>query len=359
MPAPGRRRRSGLFPSCRCGRFFWPRIVCPTTNRPCRSRSTSSRAVLQDYSWSGGTTWPHPAPRPVRPHGRQFVAGIMQEPSKDDSQQLPLTTDRVSFRPASSGAPPRRRTRSRAAAEDGAALDLDTSRASPAPSQAATTATRVRPLPPDARGRRAMASLGIASYRFSVSWPRVRPDGGAVNPQGLAFYDRLVDELLGHGIDPWLTLYHWDRATGLEAAAAGPTATPRTASSTTPPACTTPWATGCRGTSSTSRGARRLGYSAGHAPGREESAAGLVAAHTCCSPRPGARRSSRFRARGRRGDVGDQPQPHGRRPGGRRAGPPRGGAADRALHNRLSSTPCCAATTPPNCCAPEHWVGST
>jgi beta-glucosidase len=61
-----------------------------------------------------------------------------------------------------------------------------------------------------------MASLGLDAYRFSVAWPRVRPDGGAVNPQGMAFYDRLVDTLLHHGITPWLTLYHWDLPQKLE-----------------------------------------------------------------------------------------------------------------------------------------------
>ena len=56
-----------------------------------------------------------------------------------------------------------------------------------------------------------MADLGLAAYRFSVSWPRVQPDGtGPVEPRGLDFYDRLVDELLGRGIDPVVTLYHWD-----------------------------------------------------------------------------------------------------------------------------------------------------
>ncbi|HET9997799.1 MAG TPA: family 1 glycosylhydrolase, partial [Nocardioides sp.] len=61
-----------------------------------------------------------------------------------------------------------------------------------------------------------MAELGLTSYRFSVAWPRIRPGGGEVEPRGLAFYDRLVDELLGHGIDPWLTLYHWDLPQALE-----------------------------------------------------------------------------------------------------------------------------------------------
>jgi beta-glucosidase len=56
-----------------------------------------------------------------------------------------------------------------------------------------------------------MKSLGLNAYRFSVSWPRVYPAGrGQVNSAGLDFYDRLVDALLGAGIEPYITLYHWD-----------------------------------------------------------------------------------------------------------------------------------------------------
>jgi beta-glucosidase len=56
-----------------------------------------------------------------------------------------------------------------------------------------------------------MSGLGLRAYRFSVAWPRVQPAGrGAVNAAGLDFYDRLVDGLLARGIDPWVTLYHWD-----------------------------------------------------------------------------------------------------------------------------------------------------
>jgi beta-glucosidase len=56
-----------------------------------------------------------------------------------------------------------------------------------------------------------MKLLGIQGYRFSVSWPRVLPEGvGAVNEPGLAFYDKLVDELLAAGIVPYVTLFHWD-----------------------------------------------------------------------------------------------------------------------------------------------------
>ena len=56
-----------------------------------------------------------------------------------------------------------------------------------------------------------MQRLGLDSYRFSIAWPRIRPDGtGAVNEAGLDFYDRLVDGLLEAGITPFATLYHWD-----------------------------------------------------------------------------------------------------------------------------------------------------
>lgn len=56
-----------------------------------------------------------------------------------------------------------------------------------------------------------MRQLGLDAYRFSISWPRVQPGGrGPLSPEGLSFYDRLVDSLLDAGIQPWATLYHWD-----------------------------------------------------------------------------------------------------------------------------------------------------
>ena len=56
-----------------------------------------------------------------------------------------------------------------------------------------------------------MKELGAEGYRFSISWPRIQPDGtGPANAKGLAFYDRLVDALLEAGIKPMVTLYHWD-----------------------------------------------------------------------------------------------------------------------------------------------------
>jgi beta-glucosidase len=68
-----------------------------------------------------------------------------------------------------------------------------------------------------------IADLGLDTYRFSVAWPRVQPGGkGPVNAKGLDFYERLVDELLAKGIDPWVTLYHWDLPQELEDAGGWP-----------------------------------------------------------------------------------------------------------------------------------------
>jgi beta-glucosidase len=62
-----------------------------------------------------------------------------------------------------------------------------------------------------------MRELGLDAFRFSVAWPRIIPGGrGAVNEEGLDFYDRLVDELLANGITPFPTLFHWDTPQALE-----------------------------------------------------------------------------------------------------------------------------------------------
>jgi beta-glucosidase len=56
-----------------------------------------------------------------------------------------------------------------------------------------------------------MGEIGLHAYRLSIAWPRVLPEGtGTVNAQGLAFYDKLVDGLLEQGVQPWVTLFHWD-----------------------------------------------------------------------------------------------------------------------------------------------------
>jgi len=62
-----------------------------------------------------------------------------------------------------------------------------------------------------------MEELGLPAYCFSVSWPRVLPEGtGKVNPSGLDFYDRLVDGLLAKNITPYVMLYHWDLPQALQ-----------------------------------------------------------------------------------------------------------------------------------------------
>ncbi len=127
-----------------------------------------------------------------------------------------------------------------------------------------------------------MRSLNLRSYRFSASWPRVRPDGGVVNQQGVDFYQRLVDELLASDIRPWVTLYHWDLPQALEDAGgwtnrdtayrfADYALSLYDAIGDRVPVWTThnePWCSAF------------LGYTGGqHAPGRQEGVAGLVAAH--------------------------------------------------------------------------------
>jgi beta-glucosidase len=60
-------------------------------------------------------------------------------------------------------------------------------------------------------------TLGLPAYRFSLAWARLLPEGrGGVNPQGVGFYDRLIDRLCAAGITPFVTLYHWDLPATLE-----------------------------------------------------------------------------------------------------------------------------------------------
>ncbi|MEV4760082.1 GH1 family beta-glucosidase [Micromonospora sp. NPDC049559] len=130
---------------------------------------------------------------------------------------------------------------------------------------------------------RLMADLGLKSYRFSVSWPRVQPDGfGAANPEGLDFYRRLVDELLEHDIEPWVTLYHWDLPQPLEDAGGWPNRD--TASRFADYAQLTHAALGDRVRYWTTLNepwcSAFLGYGSGaHAPGRQDRAAAVRAGH--------------------------------------------------------------------------------
>jgi beta-glucosidase len=128
-----------------------------------------------------------------------------------------------------------------------------------------------------------LAEMGATHYRFSLAWPRLQPDAhGRLNPAGVDFYSRLVDALLGNGIQPWVTLYHWDLPQVLEdaggwperdtayrfadyAAAVHERLSDRIQYWTT---LNEPWC------------AAFLGYAAGvHAPGRTEPAAAVRAAH--------------------------------------------------------------------------------
>jgi beta-glucosidase len=128
-----------------------------------------------------------------------------------------------------------------------------------------------------------MSRLGLSAYRFSLSWSRVRPGGqGPVNPAGLSFYDRLVDELLANDIRPVATTYHWDLPQELEdaggwtnretsyrfaeyVAMAADCLGDRVSLWST---LNEPWCTAF------------LGYASGvHAPGRQEPAAALSAVH--------------------------------------------------------------------------------
>jgi beta-glucosidase len=130
---------------------------------------------------------------------------------------------------------------------------------------------------------RIMADLGLGAYRFSVSWPRIQPAGsGTVNQAGLDFYRRLVDELLEHGIEPWVTLYHWDLPQALEDAGGWPERD--TAKRFAEFAAITHEALGDRvrnfSTVNEPWCAAFLGYASGeHAPGRRDPAAALRAAH--------------------------------------------------------------------------------
>jgi beta-glucosidase len=128
-----------------------------------------------------------------------------------------------------------------------------------------------------------MASLGLTAYRFSTSWPRVQPDGrGPANQRGLDFYRRLVDQLLGNGIEPWLTLYHWDLPEQLEQAGGWPERD--TALRFAEYAELVVGALGDRVRFWTTLNepwcSAFLGYASGdHAPGRHDPAASLAAVH--------------------------------------------------------------------------------
>jgi beta-glucosidase len=130
---------------------------------------------------------------------------------------------------------------------------------------------------------RLMQELGLGAYRFSISWPRIVPEGrGRVNRAGLDYYERLVDELLAAGIEPFVTLYHWDLPQALEDQGGWPVRATAEAFAEYVEVVTErlgdrvsnwitqcePWVVGW------------LGYGTGeHAPGRKSDADALAAAH--------------------------------------------------------------------------------
>jgi beta-glucosidase len=128
-----------------------------------------------------------------------------------------------------------------------------------------------------------MVSLGLPSYRFSVSWSRIIPTGsGAVNQAGLDFYSRLVDGLLERNIAPLLTLYHWDLPEPLQDA--GGWTNRDTADRFAEYAEVLGRALGDRVPTFTTLNepwcSAFLGYASGvHAPGYTDNAAALAAAH--------------------------------------------------------------------------------
>ncbi|MCC2316328.1 glycoside hydrolase family 1 protein [Cellulomonas chengniuliangii] len=128
-----------------------------------------------------------------------------------------------------------------------------------------------------------MKAHGLHAYRFSIAWPRIQPTGsGAVNQKGLDFYSRLVDQLVEAGIDPVVTLYHWDLPQALEDAGGWPARD--TAYRFADYAAVVAEALGDRVKIWTTLNepwcSAYLGYASGvHAPGRENHADSLAAVH--------------------------------------------------------------------------------
>lgn len=125
--------------------------------------------------------------------------------------------------------------------------------------------------------------LGVGAYRFSVSWPRIMPQGrGEVNEEGLAFYEAIVDALVARGIRPVVTLYHWDLPQSLEDE--GGWAVRSTALAFAEYARVVARRLGGRVSVWTTLNepwcSAYLGYASGvHAPGRQDPAAALAAVH--------------------------------------------------------------------------------
>jgi len=128
-----------------------------------------------------------------------------------------------------------------------------------------------------------LGELGVGAYRFSIAWPRVQPDGaGAISESGLDFYRSLVDRLLDAGVEPVVTLYHWDLPQALEDAGGWPARVTAYRFGEYAAAMGAAigdrvrrWSTICEPWC-----VSMLGYASGiHAPGRSEAGAAVAAAH--------------------------------------------------------------------------------
>jgi beta-glucosidase len=157
-----------------------------------------------------------------------------------------------------------------------------------------------------------IARLGLPAYRFSIAWPRVQPEGaGAASQPGLDFYRALVDELMASGIEPIVTLYHWDLPQALEDAGGWPARD--TAGRFADYAAVVADALGDRVRRWTTINepwcAAMLGYGAGiHAPGRTEPGAAVAAAHHLLLGHGLAMDALRARVSGRWLDADQRPE---------------------------------------------------
>ena len=259
--------------------------------------------------------------------------------------------DRCASRTASCGGRPPPRPRSRAASTSTAAARRSGTRSRRRPgairdgSDAGVAADHRHRWRDDVA---LLAELGIPAYRFSVAWPRVQPTGrGPANEAGLDLYRQLVDALLEAGVEPVVTLYHWDLPQALEEAGGWPARA--TAEAFADYAAIVAGALGDRVrrwcTVNEPWCASMLGYAGGqHAPGRQEPAAAVAAAHHLLLGHGLAvdvlrRRRPTARSPSRSTRIRSSPPASGPRtstpPGASTASPTAGG-----------TTPCCAARTP-------------
>jgi beta-glucosidase len=198
-----------------------------------------------------------------------------------------------------------------------------------------------------------MKRLGLQTYRFSISWPRVQPFGtGEANAAGLDFYSRLVDELLAAGIQPCATLYHWDLPQALQDLGGWPERA--TAQRFADYAALAYARLGDRVTRWITHNepivTSMMGYRAGVlAPGiRDVGLAGRAIHHLLLSHGLAV---GAFRASGVRGEIGHHQREHELRGRGREARVRRG-ASSRATSTRAPGTDrCTAAAIPSRCCA--------